>query len=235
MAVDGLEAKGGRMRRRMPGGAGGVTEEMGGPVRRCIVSGEVRPKDDLIRFVVGPGGRIVPDIEETLPGRGLWLSARRDIVETACARKLFAKAARSPARAPIGLADLVEHLLLRRCLDILGLARRAGRAVVGFEPVRGWLREGRAGLLLAAADAAAGGRAKLRALAPRLALIEVFSGAELGLALGRERAVHVAVAPGRLAERLVREASRLAEFRGATAEAPEAVRAVGNRQDPLPR
>ncbi len=123
---------------------------------------------------------------------------------------------------------------MRRCLDILGLARRAGQAVTGFESVRGWLREGRAGLLLTAADGAAGGRAKLRALAPRLALIEVFSGAELGLALGRGRAVHVAVAPGRLVERLIREASRLAEFRGPTAEAPEAVRAVGNRQDPLP-
>ena len=51
-----------------------------GPERRCLATGAVRPKAALIRFVLGPEGRIVPDVAGNLPGRGLWLTARRDIV-----------------------------------------------------------------------------------------------------------------------------------------------------------
>ncbi len=183
------------------------------PERRCIVSGRVASREDMVRFVVDPGGRIVPDVEETLPGRGLWLTARRDIVETACAKKSFAKAAKRPVDTPAGLADEVERLLRRRCLDGLGLARRAGRLAVGFEAVRGWLQENRAAVVLTAADAAEGGAGKLRALATGLPVLDVFSSAELARALGREHAVHAALAPGRLTDTIMRETVRLAGFR----------------------
>lgn len=191
-----------------PAGRAGV-----GPCRRCIVSGEVVPRERLVRFVVGPDGRLVPDVEGTLPGRGLWLSARRDVLNTAGARNLFAKAARTKVVFGADLADQVERLLARRCLDLLGLARRAGLAVAGFEKVRGMLRAGKAAVVIAASDGAAGGRAKLRALAPHLPLIEILSAEELGAAVGSGPLVHAAVAQGRLARRLVAEARRLAGFR----------------------
>ena len=50
-------------------------------------------------------------------------------------------------------------------------------------------------------------------MASGVAVLEAFSGAQLGAALGRESAGHVAVAPGRLAERLMCEAGRLGAFR----------------------
>ncbi|MBT5309011.1 MAG: DUF448 domain-containing protein, partial [Rhodospirillaceae bacterium] len=109
--------------------------------RRCIVSGEMRPKAEMLRFVVAPDGDVVADIEEKLPGRGFWLSADRDVIHTASARNLFAKAARAKANAPDDLADRVEALLARRCLDQIGLARRAGIAVAGFGKVESWLKE----------------------------------------------------------------------------------------------
>jgi len=183
-----------------------------GPLRRCIVTRAVLPKERLLRLVVDPDGMVVPDLEGRLPGRGLWLQARRDIVETASARRLFAKAARAEARAPAGLADLIESGLKRRCLDALGLARRAGRVTVGYEPVKAWLREGRAGVLAEAVDGSEAGRAKLvggNALVPR---VELFTAAELGAALGRDHAVHVAIAPGALARRFLGEALRLTGF-----------------------
>ena len=79
------------------------------PSRRCIVTGEVRPKTELVRFVVDPAGAIVPDVAARLPGRGLWLTARRDIVATAMAKRLFARAARAPVVVDEGLADRVER------------------------------------------------------------------------------------------------------------------------------
>lgn len=189
------------------------------PCRRCIVTGEVRPKAELLRFVVGPDGAVVPDIEGRLPGRGLWLSPGRDMVEAARVRNLFAKAARRKLDVPADLADRVDGLLVRRCLDLLGLARRAGRSVAGYEKVAAWVASGRAALLFQAADGAEGGRRKLRAQARKadrsVPVIELFTAQELGRALGGDAWVHVAVAPGGAARRLAEETSRLSAFRGA--------------------
>jgi hypothetical protein len=190
------------------------TNRQGRPMRRCIVSGAVRPKDEMVRFVVGPNDEIVADVEERLPGRGFWLSADRDVLMKAGAKHMFAKAARRPVRVPDDFADQVEGALVRRCLSLVGLARRAGQAVVGYEKSREWLKSGRAGIVVAASDGSAAGRAKLEALASG-APIAVLRADELGAAAGRDRAVHMVVSPGRLADSLKREAERLAGFRRA--------------------
>lgn len=203
------------VRRRDRAAAKGAT----GPQRRCLASGQVLPKAELLRFVVDPEGVVVPDLAERLPGRGLWLQARRDMMDKACARNLFAKAAKRQVRVPDDLPRQVEGLALKRCLDLLGLARRAGAVAAGFEKVKSALRAGEVGLLVQAEDAAADGRDKVRALARAVAAdvpLAAFCGAaELGAAVGREAAVHVAVAPGRFAESLEREIRRLAALRGA--------------------
>jgi len=192
--------------------------EAEGPERRCIATGAVRPKAELIRFVVGPDSQVVPDLAERLPGRGLWVSAEREALRRAQAKGLFAKAARRTVRAPDDLVDRVEALLHRSCIDLIGMARRAGQAVAGYEKVHALLAEGRVGVLLAASDGAADGRAKLAALAaavrPAPTLVEIFSADALGMAFARDRMVHAAVTRGGLAERLVAEAARLDGIRG---------------------
>jgi len=191
---------------------GDSVEEPMGPLRRCIVTRRVLPKERLIRFVLDPHGIIVADLEGRLPGRGIWLQARRDVVEKACAKGGFDKAAHASVNVPEGLADKIELLLRRRCLDLIGLARRAGQLAAGFEQVSAWLREGRAAVLVAAVDGAGGGRGKLAALGRDLPLVELFSAAEIGAALGRDNAVHVALGRGALARRLIAESMRLAGF-----------------------
>src|SRR5438067_4817315 len=181
--------------------------------RRCIVTGEVRDRGSLLRFVVGPDGAIVPDVAARLPGRGLWLTARRDIVDRAVAKRAFARAARQPVAAPPGLADRVEALLAQRCCDGLGFARRAGLAAAGFDRVGEAVRRGRAALLLFAADGAEAGRRKLGAAGGDLPSASVLTAAELGSAFGRERIVHAAIGGGPLCDRLRLDLIRLAGFR----------------------
>ena len=185
----------------------------GSSLRRCIASGRVRPKDEMLRFVVGPGDHLVSDLDGRLPGRGLWLSADRDVVNTACAGNQFAKAARRRVDVPDDLVDRVEALLERRCLDLIGLARRAGAVVAGFEKARARLAKGKAGVVLAARDGATGGRDKVRAMAPGVPVIDLFTAAELGAVMGRPHAVHVIVDEGGLAKSLLRQANRLAAMR----------------------
>lgn len=169
----------------------------------------------MLRFVVGPDGTIVPDIEARLPGRGLWLLSRRDIVERAVAKRVFARAARRPVEIPQDLADRIEALLVRRCCDALGLARRAGLAVAGFERASDAVRRGDAALLLLALDGAEAGRRKLAGLARGIGSATVLSADELSAAFARERAVFVAVGPGPLSSRLLIDLRRLAGFRSA--------------------
>ena len=100
---------------------------------RCAAEAE------LLRFVVGPGRRrSCPISPARLPGRGLWLTARRDIVERAVAKRLFARAARAPVTVDEGLADRVEALLARALCRVLGLARRAGQAVAASRRCARW-------------------------------------------------------------------------------------------------
>ncbi len=186
----------------------------GGPQRRCFVTRRVADKVGLIRFVVGPGGSVVPDVAGTLPGRGLWLSADRDVVNTACARNVFAKGFRSKVAVEPDLADLVERLLARRCLDVLGLACRSGAAVAGFEKVRALLGSGAAEVVVAAAlHDAADGRRRLGRLAPGVPVITMFSDVELAGALGRGHVVYAALRRSSMARRFAAEAKRLAGFR----------------------
>ena len=202
----------------------GEDEAVGGrasPLRRCIASGAVAPRDGMVRFVVAPDGSVVPDVEETLPGRGLWLTADPALVEKAVAKGLFSKAARRAVKASPDLLERTRTLVRRRCLELVGLARRGGQAVAGFEKVAMALRGGRVGksgggigLRLEASDGAADGRDKLTALAPDVPMVDLFGRAELGPALGRDEAVHAVLGGGPLAARLLREAGRLADLTG---------------------
>ena len=178
-------------------------------MRRCAVTRERLPKEQMIRFVIGPDRAVVPDLAARLPGRGIWLSARGDVIETACTRGAFARAARGPVAVPPDLRSGLQAALSRRVVDHLGLARRAGQAVAGFAKAREWLSSGRAALVVQAEDGSAEERQRFLGSwdGPVVTLLD---GDRLGAVFGRERAVHVAVAAGRLAETLRHEAGRLA-------------------------
>lgn len=187
-----------------------------GPLRRCIVTGESQDPGRMIRFVVGPEDRLVPDVASKLPGRGIWVGARRELIARAVEKKAFSRAARQSVTVDPDLPERVERLLERQCLDLLGLARRAGSVAAGFDKVEAMLRKGPIGALIAASDGAEDGRAKLRRLAPDAPLVAALPAAALAEALGREGVVvHAAIAPGGLAEKFVAASVRLAGLRGA--------------------
>ncbi len=193
--------------------AAGAGENRREPERRCIVTRESGGREGLIRFVVSPDGEAVPDLSERLPGRGLWLTARGDIVRRACRENSFSKAARQSVKVSADLAERLTALLDRRCLEIVGLARRSGQAVAGFEKVRAAIKDGNVALLLEASDGAADGREKIARIAPGSAILSLWTAAELGGPFGREDVVHAAILRGGLADRLLREARRLEGLR----------------------
>lgn len=192
--------------------------------RRCIVTGEVRDEAHLIRFAVSPDGEIVPDVAAKLPGRGIWITADRAVLERAIAKNLFAKAAKANVKVSPALADLVEKQIVQRMLGDLGLAKRSGALILGFDNVTRALQEsGPSPVLIEAADGSADGKRKLYAVAHargiKPAVVDGLSAAEMSLALGKENVIHAALKAGALAERLIFEAGRLSGFRSGKTDA----------------
>ena len=181
--------------------------------RRCIATGEVQPKRGLIRFGIAPDGTIVPDILEKLPGRGIWVSAERSALETATKKGLFARSAKQAVNVPETLVDDVEALLAKRLIDGISMARKAGRAVAGYEKVKDWLGREDVRILFQALDGSERGKSKLHAPGGRGSFFEVLSASELGLSFGRERVIHAALGFGGLTERIREDAIRLSGVR----------------------
>jgi hypothetical protein len=155
----------------------------------------------------------VPDIDERLPGRGMWVAAERAVLERAVAKGAFARAAGRKVSVDAALVGRVETLLALRAIALLGLARRAGAAVAGYEKVRAALGSGRAALVLEARDAGADAPRRLAGAVGGRTVLRVLDGAELATAFGRDMFAHVAVAGGRLAAEIERECRRLSGFR----------------------
>lgn len=173
--------------------------------RRCLVSGDVKPKSELIRFVLGPDSLVVPDLAGRLPGRGLWVSASRDAVTQAVAKNLFSRAAKTRAVVPDGLVDQVEALLARRCLELLGLARGAGAVVTGQPQIEHALAHGELACVLLASDA---GRDCRKKLSRARILDSGFSREALGAALGHEHLASVGLRAHALVAKLEKECLR---------------------------
>ena len=201
--------------------------------RRCIVTGRSQSEAALIRYALGPDGVIVPDVAAKLPGRGAWVRAERATVELAAKKGAFARAFKAEAKSPSDLANRTEALLAKRCLDFLGMARRAGAVAIGAVQVEAAIRKGATPVLAEASDGAPDGREALMALhiglwgAPPRA-IGCFSSQEMGVALGRERVIHACLLQERLALAWVAELNRLAGFRAIVPDSwPASWRSVG--------
>ncbi len=195
---------------------GGREKDREDPERKCIATGESQPKAGLIRFCLDPEGQIVPDILGKLPGRGIYVSADRAAMALAARKGLFARAARQSVKVPDGLAELVEKLIGQRVVELLSMARKAGDAVTGYEKVKDWLLKGTATTLIQATDGSERGKTKLHAPEGKGGFIGILTAGEIGLAFGRERAIHAALAAGGLRTRVVEEAAKLAGLRGQT-------------------
>lgn len=215
---------------------GGQSSAHVAPERRCIATQERRPQAEMIRFVLAPDGRVVADLAARLPGRGAWVTSSREAVELAAKKGAFARAFKRPVKASANLAGEVEQQLAKRVLDHLGLAKRAGDLILGFELVREAVRAERPACLIEASDGAADGRSKVLGLAKaaygkdrvvhsegeasnldnerfETPVVGCFTADELGMALGRERVIHACLKQGRFARSWMGELSRLSGFR----------------------
>jgi len=176
----------------------------------------------MIRFVRGPDGALAPDIKSRLPGRGVWVTARADLVAQAARKRLFARSLKTQVDAAPQLADDVDRLLEADCLQMLSLANKAGAVMAGFGKVADSLAQGSVGALIEASDGGEDGKRKLAQAARRAGstapVIGLFSSLQLDLALGRTNVIHAALAEGGPTTAFIARCCRLAAYRGVSVD-----------------
>jgi predicted RNA-binding protein YlxR (DUF448 family) len=175
--------------------------------RLCVATRQVRPVGELVRFVAGPDGAMVPDLKRRLPGRGVWVTARRHLVAEAVRRRLFSRALKTEVRVSPELPDELERLLVQSTLNALSIAWKAGLMVQGFAKVEAAVATGPVAALIRAQDAGEENGRRLASAYSRRTdgaaagkIVEAFTSAQLDLALGRLNVVHAALLAGRASE-----------------------------------
>jgi len=199
----------------------GTTSVAPGTERSCALTRKVMPVGEMVRFVIGPDGGVVPDVKRKLPGRGLWIAGCRAAVSEAVKRNVFGRGFKRQVRAAADLAAETERLLERAALDALAIANKAGRVVTGAHKVAAALDGNDVLALIHAAGAADDGRRKLDAALRRTTheppretvTVETFSGGQLDLALNRSNVVHAALLAGPGSETFIARVKRLERFR----------------------
>jgi hypothetical protein len=195
-------------------------------MRMCAVSRDVRPIDELIRFVVAPSGEVVADLKRKLPGRGLWVSASRKMVAEAVRRHQFSRGFKRDVRVPATFAADTEVLLERFVVDALAMAAKAGQVISGFTKVADALERpapGAVRALIHATDGAADGIRKLDAVvrqngrnnghSAEVRIVNVLTSEQLDLALGRANVIHAALLAGPASDTFLSRSQMLVRYR----------------------
>jgi uncharacterized protein len=202
-------------------------------MRMCAVTRQVRPIDQLIRFVVSPQGEVMADLKRKLPGRGLWISASRQTVAKAVRRNQFSKGFKRDVRVAPTLAVDTESLLVRSVIEALAMAAKAGQVISGFSKVEDALEQRQVQALIHASDGAADGIRKLDAIfrqnagindeSREIPVVTALTSEQLDLALGRSNVIHAALLAGPAGKTFLSRSHVLVRYRMADEDG-----AIGN-------
>ncbi len=188
------------------------------PERTCIVTRQQKPATAMIRFVIAPDGEVVADLRRRLPGRGVWVTARSDLVAAAEKKHLFQRGFGEPVKVAPGLVGRVAGQLTAAAESALSLARKAGSAIAGFGKIEAALAGEAVVALIHAREAAPDGVGKLAAAARRAGIapemVNVFEGEQLDLAFGRANVIHAALLAGPASDNVLARVRALTAFLG---------------------
>ena len=180
--------------------------------RKCIATGQIKPKNELLRFVKTPDNRLVPDFNNKLEGRGLYVSISRKALKTAIEKNLFIKSLHMHLKIEENFLSMVEQLLYKRGLDSINLARKAGALVTGFEKVKEKILKNKVAFLIEAQDAGQDGAQKLKVISANLETLKVYTVQDLDMAMSKVNTVHVAVLRSDIAKMVYENLKRYQTF-----------------------
>ena len=180
--------------------------------RKCIVTGRILEKHNLLRFTILSDGTLVPDFKKKLPGTGVYVSASLNILSTAVAKNLFSKALKQKVKIPIGFIENVTSLLKQNGLNLISLARKAGILRTGFDKVSEQIKKNRAAFIIEAINAGTDGHNKIISLAKELEIFNIYTIEELDKALDKNNTVHIAFEKSEMSIKTIGEFRKISNY-----------------------
>ena len=162
--------------------------------RKCIITGEVKPKSELLRFTVLKNGDFIPDFNKKFSGKGVYISNSKSLMEKAFKTIRIGKLLHCNVNPYPDLADLVEKILAAKGLEALNLARKSGKLVLGFEKVKDCILKNKVAFVVEAFDAGNDGKEKINALCKdNTEKFELYDSATLDRAFNHDTTIYLAV------------------------------------------
>ena len=178
-------------------------------IRKCLVTGINTDKKHLIRFVIDPKKNLIADIEQTLPGRGYWVQAEREIILKALKNKVFFKAISDKITIQLNLLDIIEKQIKQKLINQISLSRKAGKAIFGFDKIKSILASKTINLLIQANDGSIKEKKRIVVKSIPQIIDNCLSGSELGKIFGKDWVVHCAILDAKISEKMIFNANRL--------------------------
>ncbi len=172
-------------------------------LKSCFVTKNFYPREEMIRFVISPNREVVFDVNEKLPGAGIWLYPTKESLDKAIEKRIFYKAAKGTVKIPENLRDMVLTALKTKVLNLISFARKSGCLIFGFEGVKKAIAAQNVFIAFEAQDAAKNGHEKLYRSTDTFPIYNCFSRQELGSITGQEEQVHLVVTDEKMARVLV--------------------------------
>lgn len=183
--------------------------------RRCAQTRQIKDISQMVRFVANDIGEVFPDVSARAPGRGVWISACGEILAQAIKSNAFSKSLKRSIHPKAELIDLTRDALMQKAIGFIGLAKRAGQLVLGFDQVSDYLRKSAPAFVIEACDGSNDGRDKILYLSQKwddVKIIGCFSSDDLGKVLGRDNIIHALMPKGQFAQNWNLEIERLKGF-----------------------
>ena len=162
----------------------------GDPQRSCLACREVKDKRSLLRFVLAPDRTVVPDLQQKLPGRGVYTCLKGSCLTRAAQKKQFSRGFKGEVLGAeaLVLTRQVTEKLEERIASYLCLANKGGKIASGSDQVLDKLKKGGVGILFVATDISVDIGEKFRAVAKLkgVACMTLFTKERLGELIGKE-------------------------------------------------
>lgn len=202
------------------------------PERKCAVTGDVVPKAHLIRFVLSPDNVVTPDLKTKLPGRGVWVSAKRSLIKDAVKKKVFHRGFVKEVTVNPEIDQQLEDLLEKSAIGWLKLANKSGLAIFGFTKLMAALEKGSIIALFHASEASLDTAEKLdykfRTKSEQSGILEqgglknpcyCYKTADLSLAFGQANVIHAGLKQGGVSSGMIEATEKLLSYRELTTKA----------------
>ena len=96
-------------------------------------------EDNFIKISLSPDNNLVPDLHNNLPGRSVWLPARKSIIADILEKEDLKTFFDIPAFLTSDFSVLIEKMLRKKILNSVSLSKKAGSLFIGMDAIKAQL------------------------------------------------------------------------------------------------